>query len=241
MAEAEWLPYDSLRNCAGLLLSYDSELKSGKTLCSMRPTQNWLLRQGSGSRSRNKAAKAIKRRGLNGERTSLSKHPSRTRRQLDAMLYKQTCLFDAIDSEYPLVLPKASSTELRNATKADWLNTSSRLQQILCKFGTGLRLVERLTEIRSSCTLDELLRPFSSGSVFVLYATQLECHCGLLRNGQVSPYVVNRHTRAKRKTDDEYCIDFQHEFASALKAVPLKVLAFSLEKMDGAPTLANSQ
>jgi len=239
MTEAEWLPLDALANCKGLLMSYARERRDGRSISTMRPTQRWLKSQGTGARGGATTSKSARNRHRVSDGSSLAKNPSRFRRQMDALLYGQTCIFDAIDSEYPDTLPKVASKELRTATKDSWPQVTARLQCVLEKYGAGLKVVERINATECAFTLQQLLAPFSSGVLFVLYATQLESHCGLMRNGKVAPYVVNRHTRAKRKTDDEFYIDFQREFRSALAARPARVLAFTLQRSADAANLIN--
>lgn len=241
MTEAEWLPQDALTNCKGLIISYTEELRKGKDWGSMRPTRMWIATQGTGARTGNKTQKMASRRSRISSNPTFAKHPSRMRKQLDSLLYEQTCLFDAIDSEHPEVLPKVAARELRTATKGEWEQAGARLQFVLEKYRAGLRIAERLNAADCTVTLKELLAPFSSGVVFVLYATQLENHCGLLRNGKVSPYVVNRHTRARQKTDDEFYIDFQRDFRSALEARPTKVFVFSLQPSAHAEVLPSNK
>jgi len=229
MLDAEWLPESALDNCRSLLFAYYFELRRGMTLATMRPTAHWLERQGSGTRRKPEVARLSRRRKVRGAKSSFLKNFRRHARKMSALLYQQTCLFDAVDSEHPAALPKIASRDLRNATKGEWSDLASRLQRVLDKYNAGLAVVELLALQNCDASLRKLLEPLRHGTSFVLYVSALDSHCGLLRDGKIAPYVINRHTRAKRKTSDEYRIDYQEDFRQAMDAVPRKVFAFALK------------
>jgi len=232
MSEAAWVPRKDLKNCSGLLLSYHEEVAKNAQIGKITPTQNWLCKQGTGSRMRSITKKRNESKKNCDNRTYIEKNRARIKREEEKISYKQSCLYDAIDAEFPGMLPKSSSKYLRNATKREWCNLANNLQKVLTRFDKGICLHQVYFEEGCSAVFSDILLKFKFGVFFVLYICQGCNHCGIWKNGHIKPYVLEKYARETISYEEKYVIDYQENFRQVQNCVPAKVLIFSLKHVE---------
>jgi len=230
MAQAQWCISNELDGCEGLISSFWKEVKDGRSLKTMRPTKRWIMSQGAGSRIIPKYRKYAKKPDKLKCGDKYTKNPTFYKKKVEKLLYKQSCLYDSIDSVFPNKLPKSCARYLRNASKKDLVKFEKKLIEILNKYNTQLHPTFLLNMKNPTQTLGNLIRNYTGSAVFVIYRTSLDFHTGLLKFGQIKPYEIRNHSHAKKRNALPSKVDYQEEFKSAMSTIPDRVAVFSLQE-----------
>jgi len=226
MTDAVWVRPDELENCVGLMGCYFYELDHNKGIRNMRPTRRWLSFQGAGSRSHPKRVKSNKTQYHAFLKTKFEKNPKWAKKQLAKFIYKQTCLYDCLDSVYPNKIPKKAARDLRNATKLGICEFKDKLQKVLAKYRTNL-VPEFIFEYDDcNVELGKLLKKYNTGTIFVVYQTNLQFHTGIYSNGGIQPYTIHPHSKNAKKDSKDANIDDQENFKQAQNCICRKIIGF---------------